>query len=255
MEGDGEPLVLHHPSAMSSSVWWGLGYVRALGSRYRLVLIDGRGHGQSDKPRDEDAYALDVMASDVVCVLDALEIDRAHYLGYSLGGRLGLQLGVSAPERFVSLALGGASHRPQRGALDRLVFPGCLETIEQSGIPGLLEAWSRRLGRPLPHTLESVLLTQDATGLVPYLRRTDREPGFLLDELSTIDLPVLLFAGVRDEELLSDSEAVAAVLPRAQLVSIPGEDHFSVLVKPGGILPHITAFLARASDRDRVRSG
>ena len=74
----------------------------------RLVLIDARGHGASDKPHDPAAYDMALRVSDVTSVLDDLQIERANFFGYSMGGWIGFGLAKYAPTRFRSLILGGA---------------------------------------------------------------------------------------------------------------------------------------------------
>src|SRR5262249_11932754 len=88
--GNGVPLVLHHGSPQASGDWREFGYVGPLSERYQVVLMDARGHGQSDKPHDREAYAHDRLVGDVVAVLDAAGIERAHFWGYSFGGWIGL---------------------------------------------------------------------------------------------------------------------------------------------------------------------
>ena len=89
VEGEGPPLVLQHGFTSSLQNWYAYGYVAALQQKYQLILIDARGHGQSDKPYDPAAYALQRRVEDVLAVLDALQVENAHYLGYSMGGRIG----------------------------------------------------------------------------------------------------------------------------------------------------------------------
>lgn len=108
VEGDGPPLVLCHGSFGSLEDWRDFGYVDALRDRHKLVLIDSRGHGKSDKPTDQLSYGLELRASDVVAVLDALGIGVCDYMGYSMGGWIGFGLARYAPHRFRSLILGGA---------------------------------------------------------------------------------------------------------------------------------------------------
>ena len=107
VEGDGPPLVLMHWGFVNLEAWRICGYVEALKSDYRLVMLDARGHGASDKPHDPDAYTAKWWVSDVVAVLDDLSISKAHYLGYSLGGGIGYAIAKYAPERFHSLVIGG----------------------------------------------------------------------------------------------------------------------------------------------------
>lgn len=84
VEGHGPPLVLLHGFSENLRTWYWKGFVEALQDTYQLILLDVRGHGASDKPHDSAAYALAAYAADVVAVLDALEIEQAHYFGYSL---------------------------------------------------------------------------------------------------------------------------------------------------------------------------
>ena len=69
VEGEGPPLVLQHGFTDSLQTWYELGYVEALQRDYRLILVDARGHGHSDKPHDPDAYAMAVIVGDIVAVL------------------------------------------------------------------------------------------------------------------------------------------------------------------------------------------
>jgi hypothetical protein len=87
VEGEGPALVLQHGFTESVVDWYEAGYVKALRPDYRLILIDARGHGASDKPHDPDAYVLNRRVSDVVAVLDALDITKALFWGL-LDGRL-----------------------------------------------------------------------------------------------------------------------------------------------------------------------
>jgi pimeloyl-ACP methyl ester carboxylesterase len=74
IEGDGQPLVLQHGFTDSLEAWYELGYVEGLKTDYRLILIDARGHGASDKPHEPDAYERDRNVADITTVLDDLEI-------------------------------------------------------------------------------------------------------------------------------------------------------------------------------------
>jgi pimeloyl-ACP methyl ester carboxylesterase len=107
MDGEGPALVLHHGLGGSLGVWRQLGYAAALRDTYKVIMLDARGHGASDKPHDRRAYGLLNQVADVLAVLEALQLSKAHFLGYSMGGRIGLGLAKYAPERVESLVLGG----------------------------------------------------------------------------------------------------------------------------------------------------
>ena len=243
--GEGAPLVLLHGSLTSHRVWQVYGYVDALRSDHQLILIDARGHGESEKPTTRDAYAMDRLVGDVIAVLDACEITRAAYCGYSLGGRVGFGLAIHAPNRIRALIAGGASHRPQRGALDRLIYPGCVDTIETEGIEAFLGRWSELLGRAIGPAVAQTFLDNDPRMLVPFLRQIDREPGFDERAVARIQLPVLLFAGGRDHERLADSRAAAALIPEAQLFVVAGGDHESTPASVHDVVRRVRAFLDR----------
>jgi pimeloyl-ACP methyl ester carboxylesterase len=81
IEGNGPPLVLQHGFMQSIDDWFEAGYVDTLKDAYHLILVDARGHGQSDKPHDIGAYRLKYRASDVIAVLDDLSIEKAAFWG------------------------------------------------------------------------------------------------------------------------------------------------------------------------------
>ena len=113
-EGRGEPVVLIHGfTGTIERSWINTGVLPDLARDYRVVALDLRGHGHSDKPHDPAAY--DEIGEDVVRLLDHLKIERAHAVGYSLGGIILARLLVAHPQRFRSALLGGAAYRRSRG--------------------------------------------------------------------------------------------------------------------------------------------
>src|SRR5262245_20942154 len=97
VDGQGPALVLHHGLAGSLEVWRQLGYAAALRDDYQLIMLDARGHGASDKPHERGAYGLLNHVADVLAVLDALQVRKAHFLGHSMGGLIGFGLAKHAP--------------------------------------------------------------------------------------------------------------------------------------------------------------
>lgn len=112
LEGDGPPLILHHGGFGSIEDWYEYGYVQGLKHLFRLILIDARAHGKSGKPHDVDKYSPELHASDVVAVLDEIDVGRCHYLGFSLGGRIGYWMLRYYPERMRSLMVFGMDPYP-----------------------------------------------------------------------------------------------------------------------------------------------
>jgi pimeloyl-ACP methyl ester carboxylesterase len=113
-------LAVHGFASSAEGNWITSGWERPLtDAGYRLVAFDLRGHGASGRPDDPTSYRLTILADDALRVLDAVGVDRAHWLGYSLGSRLGLEVAREAPKRIRSLNLGGtASSDPPA---DRLI--------------------------------------------------------------------------------------------------------------------------------------
>jgi pimeloyl-ACP methyl ester carboxylesterase len=110
VQGDGPPVVLVHGFMSTLDVWTDSGVFEALSKNYRVVALDCRGHGLSGKPHEPSDYG-DQMAGDIRNLLDHLDIQKAHLIGYSMGSRLtGLFL-VSWPDRLITATLGASPPR------------------------------------------------------------------------------------------------------------------------------------------------
>ncbi|HVE81641.1 MAG TPA: alpha/beta hydrolase [Myxococcales bacterium] len=107
--GRGEPLVLLHGGFIQDRrSWWTAGYVERLQQQFRLLIVDLRGHGESDHPTSKEAYAADKVCADVMAAMDAEAIEFAPVWGYSYGAGVALQM-VLASDRVQRMALGGAA--------------------------------------------------------------------------------------------------------------------------------------------------
>jgi pimeloyl-ACP methyl ester carboxylesterase len=105
--GDGPALLLLHGLAMWGDRWRDNGYIDALQGQFRLIVPDHLGHGESDKPHDPAAYGPANLAADALAVMDAEGAGRAHVWGFSMGVTVAEALAAAAPERVLSLILGG----------------------------------------------------------------------------------------------------------------------------------------------------
>jgi len=113
-QGSGPPVVLVHGfTGTIERSWINTGVLPDLARDHRVLALDLRGHGHSDKPHAPHAY--DEIALDVIRLLDHLQIEKAHVVGYSLGGIIVAKLLTTRPERFLSAVLGGAAYRRARG--------------------------------------------------------------------------------------------------------------------------------------------
>ena len=233
VDGDGPPLVLHHGLFWRIAGWYRYGYVDALKDNYRLILIDGRGHGASDKPHDGAAYTLEQHVGDIVAVLDALAIPQAHFWGYSMGGWYGFGLAKFAPDRHGALVIGGA-HPYSR------IIPTA-ERPNGSDGEAFLDTFTARAGiDPNVFTVEqqAEILDNDFLALSASLQ--DRPD--IADVCPSITMPSLLYVGELDGYRSSVLNCVQQI-PDASLVTIPGLTHPETFYRADQVLPHVLKFL------------
>lgn len=243
VEGSGPPLFLHIGFLGTLEDWRreDTRYVEALCDAYRLVLFDPRGQGRSDAPHDPSAYTLDNRVGDVLAVLDAEVIDRAHFWGYSMGGWVGFALGASAPDRFLSLVLGGADpYEPDAGPIEDDAW---LRLFRQ-GMPAFVADWERH-DPNMPAIMQQRWLALDAQAMA-----AAREAGLMApsleDTLPTIQTPTLIYFGTDDypDRL---PERAAAKMPNATVVVLEGLNHSQAIRRSDLVLPHVEAFLDRVA--------
>jgi pimeloyl-ACP methyl ester carboxylesterase len=235
VQGEGPPVVLHHGAGSNRTTWLRHGYAKALRERYRLILIDARGHGQSDKPRDPEAHALPVRVGDVTAVLDALDIQRAHFLGYSMGGWIGFGMAHLAPERLLSLALGGAhpfadpafASLDENHSRDRQAFIQGMELV---------------VGEAIDTDTSELLQQNDLSSVMATLRQRVS----LEDVVTRISVPCWLFAGTADRRYELIEQARRAIRG-AELLSLPGLGHLQTFASAEQVLPPLSAFLEASS--------
>lgn len=230
-EGEGPPLLLHHGFTESVDSWRMKGFVEALAGDHRLIMIDSRGHGASDKPHYPEAYGLRERTEDVLAVLDALGIERTHYFGYSLGGWVGFGLAKYAAERVHSLAVGGAHPYGQTMEIYRQLLRDDAEA--------LLTRLEQIAGFTAPSEMRERFLRNDVEAL--RAAYSDDRPD-ISDIIPTMTMPCLLFAGSEDE--LSDGiERCAQALPNGRYVELADLNHLQAGLQLTEILPRLKAFL------------
>jgi pimeloyl-ACP methyl ester carboxylesterase len=238
VEGEGTPLVLQHGFSSSLLSWRDNGYVDALKGDYKLIMIDSRGHGASDKPHDPEAYDMKIRVGDVLAVMDAEGVSKAHYWGYSMGGQIGFELAKRAPERFHSLILGGM-HPYKRDASD---FGQRIKVLKQG-----IEAYIASMDPQPDPERKARLLTNDGDALAAALDKTQHWPG-TEDVLASMAMPCLLFAGEADA-FFEGSKDAASRIPNSTFFSMPGLDHGEANQRSDLVLPHATKFLAGVSEK------
>jgi pimeloyl-ACP methyl ester carboxylesterase len=234
VEGDGPPLVCQHGFGDSLESWYELGYVDAFKDEYRLILIDARGHGASDKPHEPEAYSFPNVTADVVAVLDALSITQAHYFGFSMGGKNGFALAAYAPERLRSLSvLGDTAAAQAHTSLEFWI------AALRHGPEAVASLWARE--EPVSPAMRQRLLANDSEALIAQ-RLQRKEPMGFDDILPTLPIPCLLMVGEADASY-ANVKACSQRIPNATFVSISGRGHMGSFLHRAEVVAYLQQFL------------
>ncbi|MDZ7700162.1 MAG: alpha/beta fold hydrolase [Deltaproteobacteria bacterium] len=217
-KADGPPVVLSH-SLGSGMVMWGP-QLDALEPDYRVVCYDMRGHGKSHAP--EGPYTLDMLAGDVVGLLDALEMERVHFVGLSIGGMIGQCLGLTHAHRFDSLVLSDTAAIISEDA--KPLFEERKQTAREKGMGALVEETLARWFTPAylkanPPGVELIRKQFLSTPVSGFTECSDAILGLdYVDRLSEIDLPTLIMVGEDDLGTpVAASEAIHQRIPHSEL--------------------------------------
>jgi pimeloyl-ACP methyl ester carboxylesterase len=239
--GDGPPMLVYPGFSDPLEYAKTSPLARGLAQAFRLIFADHRGQGRSDTPYDVEAYALTTRVADAVAVLDTVGIDQAHYLGFSLGARLGFAIGEHAPDRVRSLVLcGNQPYRWPDGPMLRAVSEAVAAGSER-GIGAFVETWEGSIGERFPEPSRTWTLENDPRALDALFRSSLAE-GPIARDLGTWTVPCLIYAGERDE-MHEGAARAAAEIPGATFVSLPGHTHFSAERVGEELLPRVLAFL------------
>lgn len=216
---EGRPVVLVHGfTSNRKENWQRLGWYGAFERKnIRCVAFDCRGHGESGKPHDPAAYSRAAMVGDVIALLDHLGVERADLLGYSMGARLALAAALKTPKRFPLLMLGGIG-----GTLFDPPPPGhpMAEAMEADDPEAIADPILRSFRRFADEQGE------DRHALAALNRGADAP--LEMTDVSKLAVETLVVAGARDD-LAGDPHELAALIPGAKAVSLPGCDHFSAI--------------------------
>ncbi|QXI27537.1 alpha/beta fold hydrolase [Pseudomonas vanderleydeniana] len=212
--GHGSPVLLLH-GGLANSDYWG-NQVKALAAKHTVITLDSRGHGRSS--RDSRPYGYDLMADDVVAVLDSLKIPKADIVGWSDGAILGLDLAIRHPTR-VGKIFAFAANSTTAGVKDN---------VEKNPT---FAAYIERAGK------EYVKLSPTPKEYDAFVEQISHmwasQPNWSDADLQKIKTPVLIVDGDRDEAIKRENtEYMAATIPGAGLLILPNASHFAFLQDP-----------------------
>lgn len=247
--GQGEPVILIHGFTASATMnWIAPGIFDALAKDYRVIALDNRGHGKSGKPHEPEAYGAK-MIEDVVRLMDHLGIEKAHLVGYSMGGFMSNKFLAEHPDRVLSVTLGGAGWTRENDVTMSLLEELATSLEQGNGLAPLI----RRLtpeGQPQPseEQIKSmnalVLMMNDPKALAAVARGMK---GLAIDEaqIKANKAPVLALIGEIDP-LKAGVDELEKVMPNLQVVVIEKADHMSAFSNPK-FIESLTKFLGEHS--------
>jgi pimeloyl-ACP methyl ester carboxylesterase len=222
--GRGDPVILLHGGLANANYWGEL--VPALAAHYRVVVMDSRGHGRSS--RDARPYGYDLMASDVVALMDFLKIDKAALVGWSDGAIIGLDIAMHHPERLTKLFAFAANSDPS-GVKD----------VNQSPVFTAFIARARKEYEslsPTPSEYDSFL--------AQITKMWETQPNWTADDLAGIKVPTWIVDADHDEAIKRDNTLfMADHIPDSGLLIQPQVSHFSFLQDPQQFNADVLHFL------------
>lgn len=211
------PVVFAVHGFASSAVanWQATGWARDLvRDGYRLIGLDQRGHGMSDKPHEPAAYSMELLVSDVLAVLDTYLLDEVAFVGYSLGARVGWHAAIELPTRITRAVLGGI---PDGDPLTRFRLDEARAHIETGA-----EVSDRLTNAYL--TMAGKIPSNDLSALVSLV---EGMRGTTQPDPNNPPLQPLLFATGSDDAILEKSKSLAQATPHGSFFEIPGRNHFN----------------------------
>jgi pimeloyl-ACP methyl ester carboxylesterase len=226
--GEGEPLLLLH-GGLGNADYFANQIPAFVEAGYQVIALDSRGHGRSTVTETPIGYAL--MASDVIAMLDYLEIEAAHLVGWSDGGIIGLDIAIHNPDRLLKLVAYGANYIPAGVRTDigeSVVFNAYIERS--------LTDYATL--SPAPENVDAFLAN------IGNMWAT--EPQFTEDQLGSITTPTLILDGWEEEAIYPEHAfEMAGLIPGAELLLMPDVGHFAMFQTPDTFNSIVLEYLSR----------
>jgi pimeloyl-ACP methyl ester carboxylesterase len=223
--GHGEPVVMIH-GGLANSSYWGL-QIPVLARQYQVIVVDSRGQGRSTRTPEPISYEL--MASDVLALLDFLKVRRTSLIGWSDGAIIGLQIAIYHPERLERLFAFAGNSDPSgtKKAIGSAAFAAYGRRVEQE----------YKVLSPTPDAFNS--FRADLS------RMWASQPRFTARQLQGITVPTWIVDGDHDEIIKrQDTEWMASQIPGSRELILPGVGHFAFLQDPAAFDEAVLRFLS-----------
>lgn len=254
--GSGAPILFVHEFSGDAASWEP--QVRAFSRRNRCIAFNARGYAPSDVPKELASYSQDRAVADALAVLDALDVDRVHMIGASMGAFTVLHAGLRAPERVTSLVLSGCGYgsAPESREAFRTECAAIAEAYETQGSAAVAPDYAVGPARVQYQNKDprgwgefaEKLARRDATGAALTVLGVQRErPSLhdLTDELAALAMPILIVAGDEDDGVLETSLMLKRTVDSAALTVFPRSGHLCNLEEPELFNRTLADFYAR----------
>lgn len=247
--GQGSPVVLLHGLGSSMQDWEH--QKEALAAGHKLILLDLRGHGRSDRPKGK--YSIAGFADDVLALLDHLQLDKVHMVGISMGGMIAFQIAVDQPQRLLSLTIVNSSPEVRVNSLDSALQLGkrwlFSRLLSMHSIGNMIS----QLLFPKPEQAalrEQVVERWRLNDKQAYLASLDAIIGWgVRDRLDRITCRTLVISADQDYTPVAQKQAYVDEISRAQLLVIADSHHATPIDQPQQFNQALLAFIDKPTGK------
>jgi pimeloyl-ACP methyl ester carboxylesterase len=235
---NGIPVILHTGGAGDMNMWRFAGYVKGLSRNFKVILIDHRGRGKSDKPLKLEDHKLDCYVSDIVRLMNNLQIVKSAFWGYSDGARVGFTLGSRYPDRINALIASGNYGVWNPPKEDQAL----IRSLRKSGTEALISELERSEGLKTPEPIRSNLLETPSSEIFALNEEAWlkwRDDKLVSDSFNT---PTLFING-EIEDPNRQAEKLAEKIPNSKAITLRGLGHLGAFIHSELVLPIATKFL------------
>jgi pimeloyl-ACP methyl ester carboxylesterase len=257
--GSGTPVIFIHEYAGDYRSWEP--QMRHLSRQYRCVTYSQRGYPPSDVPSDPGRYAQDIARDDVIAVMDALHIDKAHIVGHSMGAYTALHVGIRYPQRCLSVTAAGCGWGSDPDAAKRAAMQAmAAETGKMFADEGIAAAAAKYADAPMRQAFKHkdprgwaefarMLAEHSATGHALTMLNLQMKRPTLWDmaaELKAFSVPLLVITGDEDDLCLDGSVFLKRTVPTAALLVLPRAGHTINSEEPAAVNAALAELFAAA---------